>query len=119
MLRNRRQFRATLESLEGKALMSNLPVLTSNALGQVVRQIDRAAGTYAKTHNENVFLNSLAQISSKVPYGRGQLLPIWQSDLSIYDPGIRGSGTDMVRQLKADLVGYVQASVADGVFIVR
>ena len=94
MLRNRRQFRTTLENLEGKALMSNLPILSPSTLGQVMRQVDRAAGSYAKTHNENAFLGSLSQISYKVPNGHSQLLPIWQSDAAIYDPSVPGSGAD-------------------------
>ena len=116
MLRTRRQFRANLEGLEGKALMSNLPILTPHTLGQVVHLIDRAAGTFAKTHNENTFVGNLSQISYKVPYGHSQLLPTWQSDVGIYDPTVPGSGVAMVKQLKADLISYVQTSVAEGLF---
>ena len=101
-----------VESLEGKALLSTLPILSQQTFNQVVHQIDRAAGTFAKTHNPNQFDAALSSISTKVPYGHGQLYPTWQSDEGIYDATVPGSGTQMVRQLKADLKDYVMTSVA-------
>jgi ethanolamine utilization microcompartment shell protein EutS len=114
MNRPRRTFQASCESLEGKALLSAIPTFTANAYNQVLKQIDRAAGTFAKTHNVVAFENALSQISYKVPYGHEQLLPYWQDDVSIYDPGVRGSGLQMVRQLKTDLKDYVVTAAADG-----
>ena len=91
-MRTLRRFAANVESLEGKALLSTLPIMTQNAFNQVLHQIDRAAGTLAKTHNPNAFVGDLSQISRKVPYGHGQLFPTWQADESIYDPSVPGSG---------------------------
>ena len=80
----------------------------------MLHQIDRAAGTFAKTHNPNQFDAALSQISRKVPFGHDQLFPTWQADESIYDPSVPGSGRQMVQQLKVDLKDYIQSSVADG-----
>jgi hypothetical protein len=110
----RRRFQAGLESLEGKALMSAIPVVTPSTLNSVLKQIDRAAGTYAKTHNPAQFDAALSNISRKIPFGHDQLFPTWQNDESIYDPATPGSGRDMVKQIKLDLKDYVQSSVADG-----
>ena len=119
MLRTRRRFQASLENLEGKALLSAIPVLSQATFNQVVHQIDLAAGTYAKTHNPNAFDAALAKISFKVPYGNSQLYPTWQADESIYSSSVPGSGVQMVQQLKADLASYVVTSVADGTMAIR
>jgi hypothetical protein len=119
MLRTRRRFQASLESLEGKALLSTLPILSQQTFNQVLHQIDRAAGTFAKTHNPTQFDAALSSISTEVPYGHSQLYPTWQSDEGIYDPTVPGSGMQMVQQLKADLKDYVQTAVADGTIGMR
>jgi hypothetical protein len=112
MMSTRRRFQASLESLEGKTLLSGLPVLTSNTFNQVLHLIDRAAGTYARTHSAAQFDAALSQISTKLPYGHSQLYPTWQGDESIYDPTVPGSGPAMVKQIKADLKDYVTTAVA-------
>lgn len=114
MMRTRRRFAVNVESLEGKALLSTLPILTQHTYSQVLVQIDKAAGTYAKTHNPNMFDAALAQISYKIPYGHSQLYPTWQADEAIYNPTARGSGVQMVQQIKADLRNYVLTAIADG-----
>ncbi|QEH34855.1 hypothetical protein OJF2_34000 [Aquisphaera giovannonii] len=114
MIKPRRRFQAGLESLEGKALLSAVPAVTPSTLNSVLKQIDRAAGTFAKTHNPAIFDAALSSISRKVPYGHDQLFPTWQDTEALYDPGTPGSGLAMVRQLKADLKDYVQSAVADG-----
>jgi hypothetical protein len=119
MIRSRRRFQAGIESLEGKALLSAIPMLSQATFNQVLKQIDRAAGTFAKTHNENAFVGSLSQISYKVPYGHNQLLPTWQSDVGIYNPTVPGSGMAMVKQLKTDLTNYVQTAVSEGLIGAR
>ena len=119
MMRTRRRFSVNVEPLEGKALLSTLPILSQGTVNQVLHQIDRAAGTFAKTHNENAFVASLSQISTKGPYGHDQLFPTWQSDVGIYDPTVPGSGVTMVTQLKADLKDYVRTAVADGTIGLR
>jgi hypothetical protein len=118
-MRRHRRFQAVCESLEGKTLLSALPVLSQSTFNQVLHQIDRAAGTFAKTHNAIAFDAALAQISSRIPYGHSQLYPTWQSDEAIYDPTVPGSGGQMVQQLKTDLKGYAQTAVADGAVSVR
>jgi hypothetical protein len=112
-MRTRRQLHVNVESLEGKALLSALPVLSLSTYNHVLGQIGGAAGTFAKTHNENAFVGSLSRISYEIPYGHAQLFPTWQSDVGIYQPGVVGSGSQMVAQLKADLTGYVQTAAAD------
>ncbi|WP_250846923.1 hypothetical protein [Aquisphaera insulae] len=114
MIKPRRRFQAGLESLEGKALMSAIPVVTPATLNSVLKSIDRAAGTYAKTHNATQFDAALSAISHKLPYGHDQLFPTWQDDESIYDPGTPGSGLAMVKQLKLDVKDYIQSAVEDG-----
>jgi len=118
-MRTRRQFAANVESLEGKALLSALPMLSQHTFNQVLHQIDQAAGTFAKTRNPNAFDAALARISHEIPYGNAQLYPTWQADETIYDPTVPGSGMQMVKQLKVDLKDYVQSSVADGTIGVR
>ena len=115
-MRTRRRFAVNVESLEGKALLSTLPVLTQHTFTQVLHQIDQAAGTYAKNHSPNAFDATLAKISYEIPYGHAQLYPTWQADESIYSPTVPGSGVQMVQQLKTDLKDYVQSSVANGTF---
>jgi hypothetical protein len=108
-----------VESLEGKALLSTLPVLSSSTFNQVLHLIDRAAGSYAKTHNAAAFDAALSNISFKIPYGHSQLYPTWRGEEGIYDPTVPGSGAQMVRQLKLDLVSYVQTAVADATIAVK
>ena len=118
-MRTHRRFHASLESLEGKALLSALPVLSQGTFNQVLHQIDRAAGTFAKTHNATAFDNALAHISYEIPFGNSQLYPTWQADEAIYDPTVPSSGVQMVKQLKVDLKDYAQSAVADGTIAVR
>jgi hypothetical protein len=113
----RRRTFIQIESLEGKAVPSTFfPVLTHHTLNQVYHQIDNAAGTYAKTHNATQFDANLSRISRRIPFGHSDLLPTWQGDEGIYDPGTPGSGRAMVRQIKLDLVSYVQDGVHSGTF---
>jgi hypothetical protein len=118
-MRTRRKLHVNVESLEGKALMSGLPVLSLSTYNHVIAQIGRAAGTFAKTHNENVFVATLSQISHEIPYGHSQLFPTWQADVGIYQPGTPGSGTAMVKQLDVDLQSYVETAAADRTIALR
>ena len=118
-MRTRRRFPISVESLEGKALLSALPTLSQSTYADVLKQVDRSAGTFAKTHDENAFVASLSRISSRIPYGHDQLFPTWQADAGIYDSTVPGSGVAMVRQLKADLKDYVQTALADGSIALR
>ncbi len=119
MIRTHRRFQASLESLEGKTLLSAVPFLSQATFDRVLTQIGQAAGTYAKTHNPNTFNAALSRISYEIPYGHSQLYPTWQADESIYDSTVPGSGVQMVQQIKADLKGYAQSAVADGSIFVR
>ena len=58
-----------MDSLEGKTLLSSLPVLSTATFNQAMHQIDRAAGTFAKTHNANQFDAALPQSASTIPTG--------------------------------------------------
>jgi hypothetical protein len=92
----------------------SVPVLTQNRFKDVLKQIDRAAGTYAKNRNAAAFDAALASISFSIPYGHNDLYPTWQSDEMIYSPSVAGSGVQMVSQIKTDLVDYVHSMVASG-----
>jgi len=96
-----------------------VPVLSQGTYNSALKQIDRAAGTFAKTHNPAAFDAALSKISYSIPYGHSQLYPTWQSDESILDPTVPGSGVAMVQQLKADLHDYVATAVADGSIRIR
>jgi hypothetical protein len=120
MRTNRRRTVIQIETLEGRAVPSTvLPVLTHHTLHQVLHQIDNAAGSFAKSHNANAFDASLSRISSRIPFGRAQLLPTWQADENIYDPATRGSGVAMIKQIKVDLIQYVKDGVSNGDFKYR
>lgn len=120
MNKRRRQVVFQVESLETKAAPSTfVPVLSHHTFNQVVRQIDRAAGTYARTHNARAFDAELSRASTRIPFGHSQLYPIWQDDESIYDPGTPGSGQAMVRQIKLDLGSYVRDGVQSQAFRFR
>jgi hypothetical protein len=93
--------------------------MSQRTFNQVLRQIDQAAGTYAKNHNPNAFLANLSRIASTVPFGNSRLFPTWSVDTAIYSPFVRGSGVVMVQQLKNDFVHYVQTSIASGSLVVR
>jgi hypothetical protein len=114
MMRRNRRFQASLESLEAKKLLSNVPVLTSYTYNQVLHQIDRAAGTYAKNHSAAAFDAALSSLSFRIPYGHKQLYPTWQSDEAIYSPAVPGSGLAMVARIKADFRTYVVNQVNSG-----
>ncbi len=97
----------------------NVPVLSMKTYTSAFAQIDRAAGTFAKTHNAVAFDAALSNISSSFPHGHNRLYPEWQADEGIYSVTIAGSGMSMIKQIKADLVSYVQTSVADGSMRIR
>lgn len=113
------QITVQIEGLEEKALLSPIPVLSRSTLSHAYTAIDRAAGTFARTHNEHRVQNDLTRIARTIPFGRQNLLPTWQADTAIYDPNTRGSGLEAVRQIKLDLTNYVRQSVADGTFRLR
>ena len=59
---------------------------------------------------------SLATLSASLPFGRQQLLPLWNNDLNIFDSNIPGSGLAMQRQLLSDTRVYVQNGATEGLF---
>lgn len=121
-MRNPRRRSRTLqvESLEEKLAPSSLvPVMTQRTFNSVIRQVGLAGGTFAKTQNFAQFESRLFQISSRVPFGRAQLFPIWQTNTTIFNPAQPGSGLAMVREVQFSFVAYVQAGVASGAFVVR
>ena len=101
MSRTRRQFRAGIELMEEKALLTAAPVISQATVATVLKEIDQAAGTYAKTQNADQFLTELSRISDQAPNGQEQLLPTWQE---------KGSGVQMVEQVKTDLMNYLSSS---------
>lgn len=117
MRKPRRQTTLQVESLEGKAAPSSfVPVLTQNTFNNVIQQIDQAAGNYAKTHNAKQFDARLAQLSTRIPFGQAQLLPIWRENETIYNGTRDGSGAVMVQEIQANLILYVRAGVQSGAF---
>jgi len=91
-----------------------VPVLSKSTYNNAIKQINRAAGTYAKTGNAAQFDATLASISYSIPYGHSQLYPTWHTDESMYSPSVAGSGVQMVNMIKSDLANYVQTMVASG-----
>lgn len=108
-----------VERMEEKVLLSNLPLLTHRALSHAFADIDRAAGRFARTHNENRVQHDLTRIAHTIPFGGQNLLPQWQAAAGTYDPNTPGSGLQAVRQIKIDLRDYVVQSVAAGTFRFR
>ncbi|WP_406693613.1 hypothetical protein V5E97_21515 [Singulisphaera sp. Ch08] len=117
MRKPRRACRLQVESLEDKAAPSSfVPVLTQNTFNSVMQQLKQAAGTYSKTQNAAQFNARVTQLSSRIPFGRAQLLPIWQENQTIYT-GVRdGSGAVMTQEMQATLIVYVRAGVQAGAF---
>jgi hypothetical protein len=113
-----------VERIEPKQLLSSsvigglaqTPVLTMGTYSSTLADVENALGTVAKTLDFSQLDASLATLSARLPYGRQQLLPVWNKDLNIFDPNIRGSGLDMQRQLLSDMRAYVQSGVTEGLF---
>ncbi len=118
-MNRKRRGQFQVEALEEKALLSVVPVLTHRALSHAFASIDRAAGTFARTHNVHRVQADLSRIAHTIPYGGRFLLPQWQTDAAIYNPATPGSGLQAVHQIKVDLASYVHQSVASGLFRVR
>ena len=96
-----------------------VPVLSQSTYKNVLKQIDRAAGTFAKTHDAVAFDTTLSSLSYSIPYGHNRLYPTWHADEGMYSSTVAGSGMQMVNQIKADLTSYVQTMVAGGNMTVR
>ncbi len=95
-----------------------VPALTTNAISNAVRSLDRALGTVARTHDFNRLSGDLAAISSHLPYGLRNLNPTWQADVGIYSPFVRGSGLVMRQQMVNDLRAYAVNGIATAQFVV-
>lgn len=117
MSKPRRRPVLQVESLEEKTAPSALvPILTQNTLNSVVRQLNQAGGTFAKTNNFRQFDARIQQLSSRIPFGRAQLYPLWQGNESILTGNRDGSGAVMIQEMQANLTLYVRAGVQSGAF---
>jgi len=113
-----------VEWIEPKQLLSSslmgglaqTPVLTMFRYSSTLAGVEKAVGTVAKTHEFSGLAPSLATLSARLPFGRQQVLPVWNNDLNIFDPNIRGSGLAMQRQLLSDTRVYVQSGATEGLF---
>jgi hypothetical protein len=113
-----------VERMEPKQLLSSsvigglaeTPVLTMFRYRSTLAGVKKAVGTVARTHEFNQLAPSLAALSTRLPFGRQQVLPLWNNDLNILDPNIRGSGLAMQRQLLSDTVAYVQSGATEEQF---
>lgn len=95
----------------------NTPVLTNQTLSQVVRQVDRAFSRAAKSGNVQRLAAELSIASSRLPYGRQELLPIWLDSVdTVVD---RPSLGDAYQSVRAELANYVHSGVDSGLFILR
>ena len=96
-----------MERLEPKQLLSSsvigglaqTPVLTMVRYSSTLAGVKNALGTVAKTQEFSRLDASLATLSARLPFGRQQVLPVWNNDLNIFHPNIRGSGLAMKRKL--------------------
>ncbi len=115
-----------VEWIEPKQLLSSsligglaqTPVLTMFRYSSTLAGVEKAVGTVAKTHEFSGLAPSLATLSARLPFGRQQVLPVWNNDLNIFDPNIRGSGLAMERQLLSDTVAYAQSGATEKLFLV-
>jgi len=113
-----------VERLEPKQLLSSsvigglaqTPVLTMSTYRSTLAGVTNALGTVAKTQDFSRLAASLATLSASLPFGRQQLLPLWNNDLNIFDSNIPGSGLAMQRQLLSDTRVYVQNGATEGLF---
>ena len=83
-----------VERLEPKQLLSSsvigglaqTPVLTMFRYNSTLAGVENALGTVAKTHEFSGLAPSLATLSARLPFGRQQVLPVWNNDLNIFYP---------------------------------
>jgi len=120
-MRPRTRIALEVEALERKALLSSagLPVLTKNAFAHVLTTINHAAFGLSIDRTKSNFISFLTGAAPLVPFGRRRLLPIWENDVDIFDPTVKGSGGAMVAKIKSDLAAFVAAGVASGEFVVK
>jgi hypothetical protein len=123
MMRTKHRMVPGVESMEKRDVPSTfsfgMPVLTTRALSTAIHSLDRALGTVAKTHDFNRLNWDLAKLSSRLPYGLRTVYGNLQSDMSIYDPTVRGSGLVMRQQMVSDLRSYAVSGIANHQFIVK
>jgi hypothetical protein len=104
-----------VEALEPRGLLSGLtPVLTMSTFDAVVASVDRAMEILAATNNVRRVEASLANLASKIPFGRRELLPSWQGDLAVADPRVPGSALAAEQRMIGDLDADVVRGVASG-----
>lgn len=104
----------SVEAVESRNAPSGLvPVLTMFTLNSVAADVHRVMGTLAKNHNFVQAGQRLNALSSRIPFGRRDLAPAWQSDLASVSRAVPGSGlaaqTQMVRDLYQDVLQGVQS----------
>jgi hypothetical protein len=103
--------------MEPRELLSGAPpALTMQAYNAVVGDVKDVMGTLAKAHDFSAAQLSLAELSSRIPFGRQGLSPTWAGDLGIYSPRAPRSGLAMQRQILGDLNRYIEGGVGAGTF---
>jgi hypothetical protein len=99
-----------LEPLEDRALLSRpLPAFTRELSQRVAREIADAVGKAATAHDLALLRASLPGIASQLPYGRIQILPIWNSLVRSFSLSAPGSA----RTLAHELLGAVRTVAHD------
>lgn len=79
---------------------------TSDRFHTVLGQLDTAAKNFAKYPNVYHLNNALTQIAGQVPYGRQNLLPVWQD--TVNNSTWIGSA---LHEMKGELIQYLNSNV--------
>lgn len=110
-----RKVRSTpgLEQCEARSLLSGAS-LTTHTYNLVVANVHRIVANLIRTHDINQATASLNDLAAMIPSGSKDLAQTWQKDLANYNPGARGSGIAITRQLLNDLKQDVVEGVKAG-----
>jgi len=121
LMRPRKRLAPQVESLESKALLSSsgLPVLTEDAVTNVLISINHYAVGFALDRSKSNLISNLTLVAELVPFGKRQLLPIWTKDVDSFNPKVPGSAHAMADKIKVDFLTFVKVGVASGKFVLR
>lgn len=104
-----------VEAVEARWLPSGItPVLTSRMYDTIAADVTQVVARLVRTHDAARAVDSLRNLSARIPFGSSQLASAWMSDLASYEPAMPGSGRATAKLLLADLKRDVAAGVAAG-----
>jgi hypothetical protein len=120
-MRTRKRLRPQVEGLEPKSLLSSsaLPVLTLHDYHKVLTSINHYTLGFSLDFSKSNLVSNLTLVSKLVPFGKLELLPLWQKDVDAFNAKIKGSGCKMVVGIKNDFLEFVKQGVASGKFVLE